>query len=124
MYSPAIAEQLRRRGHDADAVTERPELRSLPDSDIFTVAQDEGRTVVTENIVDFLRAARSWEESGRIHHGLVLVDPSAYPRGLAATLGRMVLALDALVAGRSSSASRRSAGVSGSVCFLVDRDQL
>jgi predicted nuclease of predicted toxin-antitoxin system len=53
MYSHVIAEQLRARGHDADAVVEHAELRGLADTDIFALAQTEQRTVVTENIPDF-----------------------------------------------------------------------
>src|SRR6476646_9414191 len=52
MYPASLAEQLRLRGHDVSAVTERPELRSLPDADVFAVAQQEGRAVMTENIAD------------------------------------------------------------------------
>jgi len=111
MYSPAIAQQLRRRGHDVEAITERPDLRAMPDDEVFAAAQTEGRTVVTENIADFIRASHAWEERDRPHHGLVLVDPRTFPRGSAATLGRMVTALEALLADRSTADS-------GSVWFL------
>lgn len=115
MYSPAIADQLRRLGRHVQAITERPELRALPDDDVFAAAQEEGRTVVTENIADFLRAARAWNERGRPHQGLVLVDPGAYPRGSAATVGRMVVALDALFAARTGATATQPAGLMGFV---------
>jgi predicted nuclease of predicted toxin-antitoxin system len=97
MYPPAIAEQLRRRDHDAVAVTERPELRSLSDPAVFAAAQHEARAVVTENVADFIPLANAADQRGQPHHGLVLVDPMSYPRGARPTIGRMVTALDRLL---------------------------
>jgi hypothetical protein len=54
-YPPSIADGLRARGHDTVAVVERPELRSLSDPDVFAHAQGEQRTVVTENVADYVR---------------------------------------------------------------------
>ncbi len=97
MYPPAIAEQLRDRGHDVDAVTARTELRSLPDDAVFAAAQQEGRAIVTENIGDFSAIADAADQRGRTHHGLVFVDPRRYPRGNPRTVGRMVGQLDRLL---------------------------
>jgi hypothetical protein len=97
MYPPAIAEQLRDRGGDVKAVTERPELRALADVDIFALAQREQRTVVTENIADFSVIADGYDQRGEAHHGLVLVAARSYPRGSPATIGRMVTELDRLL---------------------------
>ena len=97
MYSSAVAEQLRGRGHDAEAVTERAELRALADTDIFALAQPERRAVVTENIDDFSIIANGYDQRGQAHHGLVLVQPGSYPRGNPGTIGRMVTALDRLL---------------------------
>jgi hypothetical protein len=101
MYPPAIPEQLRDRKHDAEAVTERPELRGLADADIFALAQREQRAVVTENIEDFSVIADHYDQRGRAHHGLVLVPPGGYPRGRARTIGRMVTELDRFLGERS-----------------------
>lgn len=106
MYPPAIAEQLRSRGHDVVAVTERPELRTLPDQDIFAAAQGEQRAVVTENIADFARLADDHDHRGHSHFGLVLVDPGKYQRGDPRTVGRMVTALDLLLGGHGEDAAR------------------
>jgi hypothetical protein len=94
MYPPSIAEQLRDRGRDVHAVTERQELRALADSDIFALAQQEQRAVVTENIADFSVIAGGYDQRGQTHHGLVLVAPGSYPRGRRGTIGRMVTELD------------------------------
>jgi len=96
MYPTAIAEGLRKRGLDAVAVTERPELRGMPDSELFVVAQEEQRAVVTENVRDFAPIADEHDARGLVHHGLVLVPPASYPRGSSRTIGAMVAALAAL----------------------------
>ena len=97
MYPPAIAEQLRERGHDVVAVTEQAELRSFSDIALFALAQQEGRPVVTENIADFVPIADAADQRGETHYGLVLVDPAKYPRGAGRTVGRLVRALDELL---------------------------
>ena len=100
MYPHAIAEGLLRRGHAAVAVTERPDLRTLPDGELFAVAQSDRRAVVTENVADFAPLADSYDARGTGHFGLVLVPAGTNPRGSPRTIGRMVSALDRL-AGRS-----------------------
>jgi hypothetical protein len=97
MYPPAVAEQLRRGGHDVSAVTERPELRALDDHEVFTVAQQEHRAVVTENVLDFIPLADRVDQRGGRHYGLVLVSLARYPRGRQHTVGRLVRALDSLL---------------------------
>ncbi len=97
MYPPAIAEQLRRRGHDVDAAAARGELRMLADPDIFATAQREQRAVVTENVADFCVIADGHDRHGESHHGLVLVNPGRYSRGDPRTIGRMVTALEQLL---------------------------
>lgn len=97
MYTPAIAEQLRERERDTEAVTERRELRALIDSDLFELAQAEQRTVVTEDVADFSVIADDYDLRARSHFGLILVPSGAYPRGSPGTIGRMVTALDRLL---------------------------
>lgn len=98
MYPAAVAEQLRRRGHDAIAVTERKELRALADWAIFDAAQHDRRAVVTENVADHVPLAEDSDQRGRPHHGLVLIDPAEFPRGHPRTIGRLVKALERLMA--------------------------
>jgi hypothetical protein len=97
MYTSAIAEQLRNRGHDPEAVIERTDLRGRSDADLFALAQHEQRAVVTENIDDFSGIADDYDQGGQAHFGLVLVPPGSYPRGNPRTIGRMVTALDRLL---------------------------
>ncbi len=97
MYTHVITEQLRARGHDANAVVERSELRTLADTAIFALAQTEPRAVVTENIDDFSVIADDHDQRGQAHFGVVLVSSSSYPRGRPRTIGRMVTALDRLL---------------------------
>jgi len=93
MYSAAIAEGLRARGHDAVAAVERSELLNIADDDLFAIAQAEARTIVTENLGDFIAIANDHDGRGTPHHGLVLVHPRTYPRGNTGTVGRIVTAL-------------------------------
>ena len=99
MWSPAIADQLRRRDHDAVAVAERPELRGQSDPVIFAAAQAEGRAVVTENVVDYRPLAAQELQDGRSHAGLILTSNRRFPRHESRTAGRLVTALDELLSG-------------------------
>jgi predicted nuclease of predicted toxin-antitoxin system len=98
MFPPTIAKRLRdEHGHDAVAVTELDDLRGLPDADIFLTAQEQERTIVTENVRDFRPLAREWQAMGRVHFGLVLTTNRRFPRAQSRTAGRLVRALSDLV---------------------------
>jgi hypothetical protein len=96
MLSAAIAEQLRRRGHDALAVEESTALRGLTDPDLFDHAQQDQRTLVTYNREDFLALDRAFRDQGREHHGLVILHPRRFPQG-AGTTGSLITALGAFM---------------------------
>jgi predicted nuclease of predicted toxin-antitoxin system len=99
MFAPTIAEQLRGRGHDVASVHD-PEYRTLegaPDEQIWAVAIADDRALVSENVRDF---------RGIESDALARVDPIArlifttdrqFPRGDPGTVGRLVVALDALL---------------------------
>jgi len=53
MFSPAIAAELRDRGHDVIAVADRPDLRAKSDEEIFAWASAEQRWLLAENVKDF-----------------------------------------------------------------------
>lgn len=97
MWPSKIAEQLRRRGHEVEAVKERPELIGKPDTVIFAVAQAERRAVVTENADDFRPLAALHLQSGHSHHGLVLTSDKSFPRHHPRTIGRLSKALHELL---------------------------
>ena len=94
MWSWTVAVALRRRGHDVIAVAERADLRGQPDEVIFAIAQAEGRTVLTENVADFLPLAMTHVERGHTHAGLIFTSHRRYPRSDARTVGRLVTALN------------------------------
>jgi hypothetical protein len=97
MFRPAIAEQLRRRGHDAIAATERPDLAKLEDPDLFAAAQREERAIVTENVPDFLRLDRFHRQQGLARYGVLLTTDRRFPRHSPGSIGRLLSALDAFL---------------------------
>ena len=58
--SAVVAEMLRVRGRDVEAVSERRDLRGLPDQELFEYAQETERAVVTYNRDDFLELDRRY----------------------------------------------------------------
>jgi hypothetical protein len=56
----AVAVQLRAGGHDAVAVTERPELRAWLDPDLFAVAQAQRRALAQQFPDDEATSRRHW----------------------------------------------------------------
>jgi len=98
MWPPTIAVALRQRGHDGEAVKDTPDLIGRPDPVIFAVAQAEGRAIVTENVADFRPLAAACLREGRSHTGLILTSNQRHPRHDVGTFGRLVDALDSLLA--------------------------
>jgi hypothetical protein len=70
-----IGGPLRRAGHDVLALDDSFALKQLPDADVLDLARVQGRIVVTANIRDFARLARSRLEAGEAHLGIVLIPP-------------------------------------------------
>jgi hypothetical protein len=99
LWSPTIAEQLRRRGFDVVAVQEPHQFTrygGIDDALVFERAQEDGRTIVTDNIGDFEVVLRSFEERHReLHHGVIYaVDPPFNRHRSDFVVGQMVLALE------------------------------
>jgi hypothetical protein len=94
--SHEIAEILRSRGHDADAVTARQDLPDdLPDEEVTAVAHHEERVVVTNNIKDLRPIAADRLAGGKGHSGLILVSANtlrsnAANRPLADAIERLI----------------------------------
>lgn len=92
-FSPAIARQLRERGHDVLAIKERPDWQALPDAEVMNIARQERRAVVTNNLRDY-RALHheAITPGGPGHFGMVFV--SGGYRRTAADIGHIVKALE------------------------------
>lgn len=96
--SGKVAERLRDRGHEVTAATDDPSLRGLSDPDLFEVAQEQGRALVTYNRVDFEPIIREYTQMDREHHGLVIVHPMRFPSW---EFARIAAALESLLMGPS-----------------------
>jgi predicted nuclease of predicted toxin-antitoxin system len=96
-FSPEIARSLRD-DHERDvlAVAGSPELAGMDDAALLQAARQMDRVLVTEDVGDFLTLARHAAAAGRAHSGLILTSSRSSPRSTAA-IGRLVLALDALL---------------------------
>jgi hypothetical protein len=96
MLSPDIAEQLRERGHDVQAIA-ASEHAELDDPEVLDIARSQQRAVVTNNVRDFrpLHIA-AVQAGGAGHYGMVFVAGN-FPRTKADT-GRIVLALEGKLA--------------------------
>jgi hypothetical protein len=94
MHAPAVAEALRKRGHDVIAVAERPDLRAMADADLFMWAGQESRRLVTENVKDFRRLFLRAEESAQKKAALLYTSSRTFPRSRR-NPGPLVAALDA-----------------------------
>ncbi len=85
MFSGAIAEQLRAKGHDVLAVVTDPALVGLSDDQILAHATDTGRALVTVNIKDFMPLDARYRAANQAHAGLILVSAKTFPQDRAFT---------------------------------------
>jgi hypothetical protein len=101
MWSPAIAVELRRRGVDVAAIAEADQAdryAGVEDDRVFARAQEDGRTIVTDNVADYERARREWEARGLSHRGVVYaLNPPFNRHRSGSVVGQMVRALGRLV---------------------------
>lgn len=91
MFSPAVAQQLRDKGHDVLAVAAEPALRALDDAELYEWARLHRRRVVTENAKDFRPLL--WREEGEAGPGILLTSSRTFPRSRR-SVGLLVDALD------------------------------
>ena len=80
MFSGAIAEQLRAKGHDVLAVVADPSLIALPDEQILARAASTGRALVTANIKDFIPLDARYRAASQADAGLILVSAKTFPQ--------------------------------------------
>jgi predicted nuclease of predicted toxin-antitoxin system len=94
-FSPEIARQLRQRGHDVVAVSERAELRGRPDRVHFASLPDQQRAIVTRDLADFRPLLAEALRRGSPTYGIVCVS-HRFPLNRQ-EIGRLVNALAALM---------------------------
>jgi hypothetical protein len=96
MLSPAIARELRSRGHDVESVTGNPDREALSDPEVLALARAEHRAVVTHNLRDFRPLHHeAITPGGGGHFGMIFM-PGSYRRTRADT-GRIIAALEAIL---------------------------
>ncbi len=107
MWTPTIAVELRKRGVDCVAISEpacASRYAGVSDDQVFARAQEDDRTIVTDNIADFEAARLDAESRSRIHHGvLYALDPPFNRHHGDAVIGQMVRALEAFVVSAAGS---------------------
>jgi Domain of unknown function (DUF5615) len=97
MLSPAIARELRSRGHDVEPVAGHPDREALSDPDVLALARAEHRAIVTNNLRDFRPLHHEAITPGGAGHFGMISMPSAYRRTRADT-GRIIAALEVILA--------------------------
>ena len=96
MLSPAIARELRARGHDVQAVAGSPGHEALSDADVLALARAQRRAVVTNNLRDFRPLHHeAITPGGAGHHGMVFI-PGSYRRTRADT-GKIITGLETIL---------------------------
>ena len=94
MLSAVIAEQLRARGHDVDAINRHPRHEALSDCEVLDLGRAEHRAVVTNNLVDFrVLHHEAITPGGPGHYGMIFM--AGNYRRTKADIGRIVTALEA-----------------------------
>lgn len=93
MYSPVIAERLRKLGHDALSVIEQPDLAGHDDLEVWAYAVSHRRAIVTENGADFLAIARRGSAMSEPAPSLIITSNRAFPRHSRSFLGQAIRAL-------------------------------
>lgn len=94
MLSPAIARQLRSRGHDVEPVAGSPGREALSDPEVLAFARAEHRAVVTNNLRDFRPLHHeAITPGGAGHFGMIFI-PGSYRRTRAE---RIIGALEAIL---------------------------
>ena len=93
MLAPAIARELRLRGHDVESVRGRSDWQALSDAEVVEVARRERRAIVINNLRDFRPLHHeAIVPGGPGHFGMVFV-PGSYQR-TKADIGRIATALE------------------------------
>jgi hypothetical protein len=93
MFSPKLAEELRVRGHKVVSVAERPEMRAMPDEEVFAWAAVHGCWLLTENVKDFQPIKLEALATSAATAGLLFTSSRRFPRSR--NINPLIEALDA-----------------------------
>ncbi len=93
MFSPKIAEELRGRGYRVVAVAERPEMRAMPDDEVYAWAAAKRCWLLTENVKDFQPIKLVALAASAPAAGLLFTSNRTFPRS--SNIGPLIDALDA-----------------------------
>jgi hypothetical protein len=96
MLSPAIARELRSRGHDVEPAAGHPDREALSDPEVLALARAEHRAVVTSNLRDFRPLHHEAITPGGAGHFGMIFMPGSYRRSKADT-GRIIAALEQIL---------------------------
>jgi hypothetical protein len=97
MFSPTIAEALRKRGRKVIAVAERTDLRAMTDDDLYSWATAQRCWLLTENVKDFRPIMLRALQTGGATAGLLFSSSRTFPRSRH-NLGPLVEAIEAWLA--------------------------
>ena len=97
MLSPAIARELRARGHDVVPIAGNPDRDAWSDPEVLALARAEHRAVVTNNFRDFRPLHHEAIAPGGAGHFGMIFMPGSYRR-IRADTGRIIAALEAVLA--------------------------
>jgi Domain of unknown function (DUF5615) len=93
MYPPALARTLQAVGIDAITIIELG-MTGSADPDVFAYAVRQNRTVLTENVADFVSIAAQHSTTGVHHPGLLIALSNRFSRRPAGH-GRLLIAIQA-----------------------------
>jgi predicted nuclease of predicted toxin-antitoxin system len=79
MYPPALARALHASGIDAITIIELG-MAGTPDSGVFSYAVAQNRSVLTENVADFVIIAAQHSTTGARHPGLLIALSNRFSR--------------------------------------------
>jgi predicted nuclease of predicted toxin-antitoxin system len=96
MLSPAIARELRDRGHDAESVAGHADREARSDPEVLALALAEHRTIVTSNLRDFRPLHHEAITPGGPGHYAMIFVPGTYRRTKNDT-GKIITALELLL---------------------------
>ena len=96
MLSPAIARELRARGHDVEPIAGSPDREARSDPDVLALARAEHRAVVTNNLRDFRPLHHEAITPGGAGHFGMIFMPGSY-RHTRKDTGRIIAALEAIL---------------------------